>query len=209
MSDIRDIAVEQAGRLERRFAHIAATAMLDMPMNNPVLLVQCVGLQPYGAGWLGVLITPWFMNLVLVPSDPETEAAVQTGTKIRVAMPGGTIEFIQSQDEVLGPLRMCSLFSPAFEFSAMEDAVLTAEAVLAELLAPEEQPEADADVGMVAIWEGRLADADAQAERERQAEAIQRAEEARARRGAEPEPAISRRALFGLPAGPVAEEVQP
>lgn len=188
----RDLAPrEAAARLEAFYGHVAETAMRGLPMMHAALGIRCVEPVLLGREWLGVLITPWFMNLVLLPAEPDLPAEA-VGTKSFVALPCGTVEFIQSHGEDIGPHRMCSLFSPVFEFETMEAAVLTAEAVLEELMRP--QASSDADDGMQAIWEGRLGEAEAQAEAER--------EEARLAAAAERSAAgLSRRMLFGLPEG--------
>ena len=41
--------------------------MADIPLLNPALEVQAVGFSVWEAYCLGVLITPWFMNLMLLP----------------------------------------------------------------------------------------------------------------------------------------------
>ena len=147
-----------------------------------------VGMQSFGDDWLCVLITPWFMNLVLLPNAGK-EVPARVGTASSVLLPGGTISFIQSDAEGLGPHRMCSLFSPVFEFPDLETAILTARAVLDELMTPTSSaPDPD---GMVAVWEGRIEDAELKAE-------ANRLEELAAVEAAKPQAQLSRRALFGL-----------
>ena len=53
-----------AAALEQRFAQILDGPMRDVPMLNAALRVQAVGFRPWGAHWLGVLVTPWFMSPV-------------------------------------------------------------------------------------------------------------------------------------------------
>ena len=36
---------------------------------NPAVEVEAVGFAPWDAHWLGVMVTPWFMNLMLLPRD--------------------------------------------------------------------------------------------------------------------------------------------
>ncbi len=118
-------------RLERRFEKIAATRMAGLPVINPALEVVALGFAPFGAGRLGVLVTPWFMNLVLLP---EEDSGWETGEKVARDLPAGRVEFIVTRDEELGALLMCSLFSPMFEFAGQQAALETAQAVLAGIL---------------------------------------------------------------------------
>ncbi len=188
MSEAIDACAAAAAELERVYRHIEATAMADVPILNKALSVQCVGMTRTGADMLCVLITPWFINLVLLPD--RLSPPVQPGTKSKAMLPGGVFEFIQSHHEELGPYRMCSLLSPVFEFEAQTDAVTVAEAILAEVLAPQETEDL-ADSDMVAVWEGRLPQINAVTDEEAQEspDALEIAQEPKL---------LSRRAMFGL-----------
>jgi len=129
-----------------------------VPILNRKLSVQCVGMSSFGQEYLCGLITPWFINLVLLPM--AVLAPMRTGAKSRIALPGGIFEFIQSHHDDLGAYRMCSLLSPVFEFDSQEDAVTVAQTILAEILAPQVEEEVE-DADMLAIWEGRLPEPEA------------------------------------------------
>ncbi|WP_428547390.1 [NiFe]-hydrogenase assembly chaperone HybE [Profundibacter sp.] len=118
-------------RLERRYDEIASTRMQGVPVMNPALRVAALGFEPLGADRLGVLLTPWFMNLVILPGAAGEWA---TGDKLTRDLPAGRVEFIVTLDEELGPLVMCSLFSPVFEFADQEAALDAGRAALAEVL---------------------------------------------------------------------------
>ena len=55
--------------LVAEFQEIFNAKMRDVPMVNPALHVQAVGFQPHEGGFLGVLISPWFLNLILREPD--------------------------------------------------------------------------------------------------------------------------------------------
>ena len=44
--------------------------MAGVPILNPALSVQTVDFSPWRGHWLGALVTPWFINLVVMPLDP-------------------------------------------------------------------------------------------------------------------------------------------
>lgn len=70
-----------AARLEFVFQRIERTAMGGIPILNPALCVSAVGVRQWQGEWLAVLVTPWFMNLVLLPSgDGQADPRVPTGT---------------------------------------------------------------------------------------------------------------------------------
>ncbi len=130
-------------RLEARFDEIARTRMQGVPILNAAIKVAALGFEAREGAPLGILVTPWFMNLVILPDKDEGWA---TGDKCRLTLPAGAFEFIVTRDEELGPLLMCSLFSPMFEFADQQAALETARAALAEILNPESRPEGNADL---------------------------------------------------------------
>lgn len=122
------------------FEHIAAIRMADVPILNPALQVEAVGFQPWQQGWLGVLITPWFMNLLFLP--PAGQPRIPPGKKLHFQLPSGDYEFLASEEERLGPYLASSLFSPMHEFANPDDARAVAEAVMAEVMRTPDAPAA-------------------------------------------------------------------
>jgi [NiFe] hydrogenase assembly HybE family chaperone len=122
-----------ADALEQRFMEIQQRQMQDVPMLNPALRVQAVGFRRWAEHWLGVLITPWFMNLMLLPRLPQHWPHTREGESRHIVFPAGVFEFIGSHDAVLGEYLACSLFSPMFEFATHADARDTAVAALQAL----------------------------------------------------------------------------
>jgi len=120
--------------LEAAFARIQRERMADVPLLNPDLRVQAVRFNAWQQRCLGVLITPWFMNLLLLPGRGETWDELPVGSKIVHTLPSGNYEFILAREEGIGPYQMCSLFSPMFEFENQQAAVATAEAVMAGIM---------------------------------------------------------------------------
>lgn len=129
---------QRADTVERMFSHIQEERMQDMPLLNPRLRVQAVGFRAWGNGTLGVLVTPWFMNLVLWP---ETSPMLPTvGDCVTHEFPSGHYTFTAASEPGLGTYEICPLFSPMHEFEDQATAVATAEAALAELLAAPQPP---------------------------------------------------------------------
>lgn len=153
------LADAAASRLEARFRVIADSRMADMPILNKALTVRSLRPHAWHGEWLTALLTPWFLNLVLLPEAEPTAAgdrpATQVGAKRRVALPAGTFEFIVSHDEEIGEFAMCSLFSPVLEFADQETAVGVAETSLAMVLETPAEAEAD-DAAMLGIWRGEV-----------------------------------------------------
>ena len=121
--------------LETTFNEILAKRMRGLPVVNAALSVQAIGFSRFGEDWLGVLITPWFMNLLLLPGPDSTWREQQPGTKIEKGFPYGVFEFTLGSETQLGIYALCSLFSPMFQFENQAAALATAQAALQGLLA--------------------------------------------------------------------------
>jgi [NiFe] hydrogenase assembly HybE family chaperone len=125
-----------AARLKSTFQNIADTRMAGLPILNPNLAVESVGFQLWQGEWVGVLITPWFMNLMCLPGADAAPEAASSGSTRRRTLPGGEFEFLTASDEHIGPYLSCSLFSPMQDFQDMAGAIEVAEAIMTELFKP-------------------------------------------------------------------------
>jgi [NiFe] hydrogenase assembly HybE family chaperone len=128
------------------FAVIGRTRMAGVPVLNPALHVQAVGFAAQqhagdeAGGALGILVTPWFMNLIwLAAPDAATPPVGETTLRV---IGGEALEFIAADDETTGRYELCSLYSPMFEFEDQATACATAEAVLDALRQPPALPAA-------------------------------------------------------------------
>jgi [NiFe] hydrogenase assembly HybE family chaperone len=115
MNDDAPFLSDPSPRLEAAF-RAAATRLTGLDFLNPALAVEAVGFAPWGGHWLGVLVTPWFMNLMLAPGDISLWQPLAQGEKRSYAFPAGTYEFIGAFEETAGEYQLCSLFSPVLEF---------------------------------------------------------------------------------------------
>jgi len=132
--------------LETVFQLIASTRMRDIPILNPQLQVAAIGFrrwQPAASDegdpstvWAGVLLTPWFMNLLLLPASAHPLPVVAPGGQTIVHLPGGPMPFMAGHEAALGDYRLCSLFSPVQQFADQESARLTAEEILKQVFPP-------------------------------------------------------------------------
>jgi [NiFe] hydrogenase assembly HybE family chaperone len=113
-----------------------ALRMAGLPVVNPALEVQAVGFQPWQGHWLGIVITPWFMNLTLAPQVPGQWVALPLGDKRRLRFPAGDFEFISANDAAFGDFQVCSLFSPMHDFADRAAAHLVAQLSLQALFDP-------------------------------------------------------------------------
>jgi [NiFe] hydrogenase assembly HybE family chaperone len=103
-----------------------AQRMHGLDFVNPALDVEAVAFGPWEGRWLGVLVTPWFMNLILAPRDAAAWTSVKPGKKRTYLFPAGAYDFIGARDDDVGEYQMCSLFSPLLHFDDQETARLVA-----------------------------------------------------------------------------------
>ncbi|WP_298424424.1 [NiFe]-hydrogenase assembly chaperone HybE [Rhodoblastus sp.] len=120
--------------LEAHFRLVHARAMKDVPICNEILGVASTDFRVCGDWAVGVVVTPWFMNVFAAPL--AAPVATAPGETQRLALPAGEVDFLASDLDGFGRLLSCSLFSPMDEFVDHEAAVATARAALDALLTP-------------------------------------------------------------------------
>ena len=133
--------------LTEHYQMIARERMRQLPIYNQHLRVEAVGFQDFDAHQLGVLITPWFMNLVLLPGTSEwtNEPA---GTACELALPGGAEQFTVCRDDVLGTYLSAVLFRSSEHFPDQDTARAIAADVMERLFQPTAPPVTKAAPGI-------------------------------------------------------------
>jgi [NiFe] hydrogenase assembly HybE family chaperone len=129
--------------LVAEFREIHNAKMRDVPFSNKALHVEAVGFRPWNGHRLGVLVTPWFMNLTILPGPGEDWSGLKTGAKELIDFPSGTYEFIHTLRPTIGGYKGCSLFSPMADFASQLKAVEVARAVMVALFDAENREETD------------------------------------------------------------------
>jgi [NiFe] hydrogenase assembly HybE family chaperone len=129
-------AVEQ--KLEAVFKNIANTRMAGLPICNEAMRVQAVGFREWQEHWVGVLITPWTISLVLMSGEKGPLKMLGADEKMTWAFPSGNYEFMGLQESALGTCQICSLISPVIDVERHEDAVSIAEQVMAALFSSDQ-----------------------------------------------------------------------
>jgi [NiFe] hydrogenase assembly HybE family chaperone len=129
-------------RLNAAFREIARR-MQGLGLSNPALEVEAVAFEPWQGHWLGVMVTPWFMNLVLLPRIRSQWEPLPLRAKRLLRFPAGGYEFIGADDPLIGEQQVCSLFSPMLDFEDHAAARLVARLAREALFdtANAEQPE--------------------------------------------------------------------
>ncbi len=122
--------------IESTFIRIHHERMSDVPVVNGTLSVRAVGFQHWQDQWLGIILTPWCMSLLLLPSSIEGWISTSENKRRFVKFPAGHFAFLGSFESDLGEFQSCSIFSPMNRFENQSQAIMTAQAFLLGLLAP-------------------------------------------------------------------------
>ena len=123
-----------ADAVEEAFFRIQREQMADVPILNPALSVKAVDFQRWQGHWLGVVVTPWCMSLLLLPGSEQGWVATGDNKRRFVRFPAGDFAFLGSSEVELGEYQSCPLFSPMDRFASQHQASLTARASLVALL---------------------------------------------------------------------------
>ena len=134
---------EPGALLEAHYRHLWMTHMHDMPFVNPALGVEAVGFRRHEGDWLGVMVTPWFLNLFLIYGGGALWGDIPAGERRYLNLPCGTLQFLADDDPDLGPYQYCPLIAPVSVLPDMATARQAALEALATVLVP--PPETPAD----------------------------------------------------------------
>ncbi|HJV60997.1 MAG TPA: [NiFe]-hydrogenase assembly chaperone HybE [Albitalea sp.] len=121
---------DPSAALEAAFRRIERERMTGLPLLNPALRVQAVGFERWQGHWLGALVTPWFINLVLLPGVAEGWQRSAVGERSFHRFGAGDFAFLGNEEPELGEFQSCSLCSPVSDFPDHETALTTARMAL-------------------------------------------------------------------------------
>jgi [NiFe] hydrogenase assembly HybE family chaperone len=127
---------EIAEKLDAAFNDIAQIRMAGLPICNPALRVEVVGLSEWQGRWVGVLVTPWTISMVLMPGPDAPLAMLGQEEKKAWDFPSGKYEFMGLNEPALGSCQICSLISPVNDIQTHEEAVTIARQVMEALFVP-------------------------------------------------------------------------
>lgn len=139
MSDLTTLAKE----IENAFQRIEQEQMQDIPLLNPALQVQSIGFQTYEGRTIGIIITPWMMNLLLLPSEKDDWSELKLGDKTHHRLPANEYRFLVNEIDGIGICQTHSLYSPMHEFMNQDHAVAAAENFMQTLMVEVAEPDSD------------------------------------------------------------------
>lgn len=116
------------------FEKIFQESMRNMPLLNSRIKVQTLGFQYFHDRIIGIVITPWLMNIILLPAEDEDWSSLALGHKQTHTFPSKARKFLVNDIDGIGFCQTHSLFSPMNEFSSHEHAVSAAQRFLDSLM---------------------------------------------------------------------------
>lgn len=109
--------------VRRWFEEVLRTRMQGLPFLNPALAVRTVDFGRVQGDWLGAVITPWCVQLMLLPGGGTLWVDASPGTRSTVLLPVGMLPFIaDSGDHVLPAFQYFPLLNSAAGLADMEAA---------------------------------------------------------------------------------------
>ena len=123
-----------ADAVEDAFFRIQREQMAEVPILNPELSVEAVDFQRWQGHWLGIVVTPCCMSMLLLPGSSENWVSTGDNKRRFVRFPAGDFAFLGSAEMELGEYQSCPLFSPMAQFASQSEATMTARASLIALL---------------------------------------------------------------------------
>lgn len=120
--------------VEAAYFRIQQERMQDVPILNPALSVAAIDFQRWQGHWLGIVVSPWCMSILLLPGSTDNWISPGVNQRRFVKFPAGDFAFLVSVEAEIGEFQSCALFSPMNKFSTQSEATLTARASLVGLL---------------------------------------------------------------------------
>ncbi|MES9898338.1 MAG: [NiFe]-hydrogenase assembly chaperone HybE [Sedimenticola sp.] len=131
--------------IEETFTRIQNEQMKDIPILNYAMGVETVAFQEWRGCCVGILITPWFMNLMLFPEREGEWDDLAIGEKQSHHFPAGDYEFTVNEFDGVGRCQTYPIHSPMHEFVTHQDALSVANTFMDLLMIEVEVRKSDED----------------------------------------------------------------
>lgn len=134
------LADDPGALIESFYEAVWRQQMIDLPFVNPALRVEAVGFRRVDGDWVGVVITPWFINLFLLPGGGTLWQDLPSGEQRGVVFPAGQLDFIADNnadpEAPISAYQYCPLIHPVQHLADQATARQAATAILVALFTP-------------------------------------------------------------------------
>jgi [NiFe] hydrogenase assembly HybE family chaperone len=121
--------------IEAAFRKIEQGPMRGLPVCHAALTTELVGCSRWNEYWIGCLITPWTLQLLLLPATSAVEA-LQEGDVRVWEFPQGPLTFRAIENLDLGTYQSCGLCSPVTSYPSQAAIRQVSREVMELLLQP-------------------------------------------------------------------------
>ena len=83
--------------LETAFQAIADGEMQDLPFFQPQIPVRACGFQLFERQWVGTILTPWMLSLLVLPGPEQVWQPHAVGDKLALSLPCGSVRLISAR----------------------------------------------------------------------------------------------------------------
>lgn len=112
-------ADDPSALLNRHFQAVWQSRGAELAPVNPALQVEAVGFIRYAGDWIGVVVTPWFFKLFLLPGGGSLWGDIPVGQRRYLELPGGVLPFTAEEIPSIGPCQWTPLIEPITAVSNM------------------------------------------------------------------------------------------
>lgn len=131
---------DPSATLERHFRRVHETRMAGLPFLNDALDVAVAACARVDGDWLAALVTPWSIQLVLLPGGGSLWRDTAAGVRHTLTLPVGDLVFIgeaaEHASDLIPVFLYCPLISPPEGVADTEAACAIARDALATVLKP-------------------------------------------------------------------------
>lgn len=124
---IEGYATDPSALIERVFQQIAEKSMVGQPFYRPQLPVKACAFQLFEGQWFGALLTPWMLQLMLLPGPGQRWEYRRADERVALSFPQGDIMFRPGEIAPDLYYLSCSLMSPIDPALSAEQTVALAE----------------------------------------------------------------------------------
>ena len=119
---------EITSQLDSLFNNILANEMAGLPLLNPKINVEVLGFQEFEGRTIGIVISPWLMSLIMLPSSQLADdwSMFEIGQQHVHTFPSGDYKFLVNEFEGIGICQVHAIHSPMSNFFTHDQAKITA-----------------------------------------------------------------------------------
>ncbi|OAT25852.1 hydrogenase-2 assembly chaperone [Proteus myxofaciens] len=145
-------------QLEANFRHIANKEMQNLPFYRQHIPIKAVINTLFDKQWIGAILTPWMLELIILPGPNQEWPYRKIGERLALALPCGEVKFVVGELADGMQYLACSLMSPLNPHLDAEHAIQLAEnsAKMALSFPVHTQSTAEIDLSRRSLFRGQL-----------------------------------------------------